>query len=123
MQAYYDREPKKLEAVGNGSYLYHYNIKEVEQDLGDEEKYTQWECDEVTVWMPITSNKITEAVIAERWDGNYEQKLVNEYNSAMMGLYDEEVAEKKKTAYKEFLSERNGLKAMVDEDCKEMGID
>lgn len=122
MQAYYDHKPLTIEKVGNGSYLYHYNIKEVEQDQGDEEMRTQWECEEVTVWLPLTSNKITEAVIAERWDKNYEQKLINEYNSAIFGLYDDDTATKKKQAYMDFLQERADLKAMVDEDCKKYGI-
>lgn len=122
MQAYYDNKPLTIEKVGNGSYLYHYNVKEVEQDQGDEEKRTQWECEEVTVWLPLTSNKITEAVIAKRWDKNYEQKLINEYNSALFGLYDDTTATQKKQAYIAFLQERADLKAMVDEDCKKYGI-
>lgn len=123
MQAYYDSKPQALEAVGNGSYLYHYNVQEETVDMGEEAKKTQWKCDEVTVWPPVTSNSITEAVIAEQWDANYEQKLVNEYNSATLGLYDETTAEMKKAAYKTFLTDRAKLKAMVDEDCKAWGIE
>jgi len=32
MQAFYDSKPSVLEAVGNGSYLYRTDIKEVETD-------------------------------------------------------------------------------------------
>ena len=125
MKAFYDNQPSKLEPVGNGSYHYRYNINEVEkpsQGEDVEQTQTQWECEEVTVWAPLSANKITEKVLTERWDGNYEQKLVNEYNSAQMGLLSEEEAALRIEAYKAFLTERAALKAMVDSDCEEIGI-
>ena len=33
MQAFYDNQPKKLEAVGNGSFRYRYNIREEEKPV------------------------------------------------------------------------------------------
>lgn len=124
MQAFYDHKPSVLEAVGNGSYKYRWDIVEMEQPAHDEggEPTTQWKCQEVTVWAPVTSNKITEAVISELWDSNYEQKLVNEYNAAQLGVYDEETAAAKVAAYKVFLTERNAVKTQVDADCAELGI-
>ena len=47
---------------------------------------------------------------------------MNEYNSAVMGLYDEDTAGKKTAAYKAFLEARAALKAMVEADCEEAGI-
>ena len=124
MAIYSDKQPLKLEAVGNGSYLYHYNIEEVDRPAQEGEAAgKQWQYEEVTVWAPITANKITEKVLTSRWDANYEQKLVNEYNSAQMGLLSEEDAVRKTEAYKAFLTERNRLKAQVDSDCAELGID
>ena len=124
MQAFYDHKPSVLEAVGNGSYKYRWDIVEMEQPAHEEggEPTTQWKCQEVTVWSPVTSNKITEAVISELWDSNYEQKLVNEYNAAQLGVYDEKTAAAKVAAYKAFLTERNAVKAQVDADCAELGI-
>lgn len=125
MKAFYDNKPQKLEPVGNGSYHYRYNISEVEkpsQGEDVEQTQTQWECEEVTVWAPLSANKITEKVLTERWDGNHEQKLVNEYNSAQIGLLSEEEAALRIEAYKAFLTERTALKAMVDSDCEEIGI-
>lgn len=124
MVAFYDMKPSKLEAVGNGSYVYRYNIEEFtpETSEGEEPRAAQWKCEEVTVWSPVTSNKITEAVISEKWDGNYEQKLVNEYNAAQLGLYDKDEAAARVQAYRDFLSERSALKAQVDTDCAELGI-
>lgn len=123
MQAYYDNKPSVLEAVGNGSYRYRWQIEEVEAPtMPDEEPRTQWQCNEVIVWTPLSSNKITEAVLTQVYPNNYEQKLINEYNAALMGMYDEETRQRKITAYTEFLTERNALKAQIDADCKELNI-
>ena len=126
MQAFYEGKPSKLEAVGNGSYLYRYNIEEVEMMNGEEEPRKQWQCDEVTVWSPISSNKITQAAIADKWDSDYEQKLVNEYNGAQMGVYGGSAKSTEAKAitakYKAFLEERATLKAQVDADCKELKV-
>lgn len=126
MQAFYDNKPSKYEAVGNGSYLYRYNIQEQEQtdtqEESAEEARKQWSCEEVTVWSPISSNKITQAVIADRWDSDYEQKLVNEYNGAQLGVYTDEEAEAIIAKYKAFLTERAELKKTIDADCEELDI-
>ena len=123
MKAFYSQKPKVLEAVGNGSYLYRYNITEEQiEAIEQTEQQTQWSCEEVTVWAPISANKITEKVLTEKWDNNYEQKLVNEYNAAVMGMLSEDIAQKRKDAYMTFLQERAELKTIVDNDCKEMGI-
>jgi hypothetical protein len=116
--AFYDHKPSTFEAVGNGSWLYRYNIQEVPAPSQEDEQgqRTQWQCDEVTVWPPIDANKITAAVISDRWDSNYEQKLINEYNAAKLGIYDTYTADAKLATYKAFLQERADLKATVDED-------
>lgn len=128
MKVIYDNEPSVLEAVGNGSHRYHYDIKAVKaestENFSGTESKTQYECQEVIVWEPITSNKITEAVIADKWDGNYEQKLINEYNAIQFGITTDKAEIAIKTAaYKEFLEERARLKAIIDADCKTLGIE
>ena len=134
MLAFYDNKPSVLEAVGNGSYKYRFDITEntpeaaatsSDDSSAQEEQKTQWQCQEVIVWSPVTSNKITEAVITEVCDHNYEQKLVNEYNAAQLGMYGEktgEEAQKRINAYTEYLSTREKLKAQVDADCAKLGI-
>lgn len=131
MKSVYDSKPSILEAVGNGSYLYRWNIQEeqVEQvnntsEEGVQESVTrtQWACEEATVWMPLSANKILSAVISEKWDGNYEQKLINEFNAANLGVYSEDEAAAKIEAYKNFLNERALIKAQVDEDCQNLNI-
>lgn len=125
MQAFYDNKPSILEAVGNGSYYYRFNIQEIESDTENNESSTKWSCDEVIVWAPISANKITETVISDMWNANYEQKAINEYNAAQLGIYGEitgEEAQAKINAYKQFLKTRSELKKQIDEDCAELGI-
>ena len=122
MKAFYDSKPSKFEKVGNGSFLYRYGINEVEVAQATK---TQYECNEVVVWSPYSSNTILEAVIRDRWDNNYEQKLINEYNGAKLGVYGSTTsteAKEKEAAYTAFLNERKALKEQIDADCAELGI-
>lgn len=124
MTAFYDSKPSTLEALGNGCNIYRWNIQEEAHEAREMESAPtrQWRCQEVRVWSPLSANKITEACIGGLWDSNYEQKLVNEYNAAQLGMYDEAVAKAKIAAYKKFLTERNTIKAQVDTDCTILGI-
>ena len=136
MLAFYDNKPSVLEAVGNGSYKYRFDITEKtpetvttssdDSNAQEGEQRTQWQCQEVTVWSPVTSNKITEAVITDYLgDSNYEQKLINEYNAVQLGLYGSKTGEEAKkhiAAYTEYLNTRAALKAKIDADCAELGI-
>lgn len=135
--AFYDEKPSILEAVGNGSYLYRFNI--VEQPAQDvprdsdnehpttsEEPRPQWKCDEVTVFAPLTANRITQAVIALICPASREQKLVNEYNAACLGLIGgaktSQQAQRKINDYKDFLRLRDEAKQRIDNDCIALGI-
>lgn len=136
-RSYYDAKPSKFEAVGNGSYIYRWDIQEEETQMqvmaeGEEQPvadltHTQYSCYEVVVWAPISSNKITEAAIRSMWDANYEQKLINEYNAANLGIYGgsktSDEAKEKISAYKDFLAERSALKSQIDADCTDLNIE
>ena len=125
--AIYDEKPSKYEAVGNGSYLYRWYIEEIQvpNNSDSETTVSKWQCEEVTVWPPVTPNKVTEAVITSKWDNNYEQKLVNDYNAAKLGVYGSTTsteAKEKVAAYTAYLNERKALKEQIDADCAELGI-
>ena len=120
---YYDKKPSVIETEHNGRTRYRYHIERYEQqDEQIGEVREGWQCEEVIVYAPLSSNKLLQAVITDAYPADYEQKLVNEYNSAVMGLYDADTAERKIDAYKAFLQARAELKAMVESDCKEAGI-
>lgn len=121
MKTYYDEKPAAIEAVGNGGYYYRWNIQE-ETTESEEQPRKQWQCEQVIVYAPLTSNKIVQAAIAEVWGLDIENKMLNEFNGAQLGVYDEASAADKIAKYKQFLAERNALKAQVDADCKEAGI-
>lgn len=134
-RSYYDARPSKFEAVGNGSYIYRWDIQEEaapqqimaegEDQPAAESSRTQYSCYEVIVWASVSSNKITEAVIRAMWDANYEQKLINEYNAAKEGVFGDvssEEAQKYIAAYKDFLTQRKAVKAQVDADCDVLKI-
>ena len=121
MKAIYDNIPAVFEKVGNGSYLYRWNIKEQTVENGnDNEKRTQYACEEVTLWPPLSANSVMESVITETYPSNYEQKLINDYNAVSLGVMEDEdggiVAR-----YKEFLDVRATLKSQVDKDYHDFG--
>ena len=127
--AIYDNKPSIFEANGDGSYTYRWNIREVEMPAGGDteaaETTTNWECEEVIVWGTVTSDKLTEAVIGKVCPVGREQKLINEYNAANLGVYGAKTstaAQEKIAAYKSFLTERDALKAQVDADCATLKI-
>lgn len=131
-RAYYDAFPSKFEAVGNGSFRYRFDIQEELSpiriipegtvNLINGQQDVQYSCYEVIVWGTVTRGKITQAVINQMWDPNYEQKLINEYNSAKLGIYSGEEAKKKIAAYNQFLEERAALKDQMDADFEELNI-
>lgn len=123
--AIYDAKPSKYEAVGNGSFIYRWNIEEIQVPDNSETTVSKWQCEEVTVWSTVTPNKVTEAVITSKWPNNYEQKLVNDYNAAKLGVYGSTTsteAKEKEAAYTAYLNERKALKEQIDADCAELGI-
>lgn len=125
--AIYDNKPSIFEANGDGSYTYRWNIREVEIAAGgdSEETTTKWECEEVIVWGTVTSDKLMEAVIGKMCPVGREQKLINEFNAANLGVYGAKTsaaAQAKIEAYKSFLTERDALKAQVDADCATLKI-
>lgn len=123
--AIYDAKPLVYEANNDGSYTYRWNIHEVQMPSGgtdSESTTTKWECREVVVWGTVTRNKITEKVVTTLWDGDYEKKLINDFNAAKEGLFSGEEAKKCLDAYKTFLSERKAVKEQVDSDCNTLKI-
>ena len=122
MKTYSDNKPEVFEPIGDGGYRYNYNIKEVEVerlDITDSKsivKQTQWEYDNVIIYLPIDKDKITRTVIANTWDINYENKLINDYNEISLGNFTEEEINKRTNNYITFLQERKRLKEMIDND-------
>lgn len=121
---HYDFKPSKLEANGNGSYTYRWDIQEVQVEnhfgeAGDNGQTTKWTCNEVVVWGMVTNDKLKKAVITHLWDSDKETKIINDYNAAQLGILTEKSAT---DDYKEYLQKRKAIKEMIDNDCKELNI-
>lgn len=121
MKTYSDNKPKVFESIGNGAFRYNYNIKEIEVDRFDIidksiVKQTQWEYNNVIIYLPIDKNKITKAVIVNTWNIDYENKLINDYNEISLRNLTEEEIDKRTNNYITFLQERKRLKEMIDND-------
>lgn len=120
MAAFYDEKPSVLEAVGNGSYLYRWNIKEVVPELSEgseeTERQSQWSCYEAVIWPPVTSDKVITAVIRQTYTAEAEIALVNKFNAYQQGLdVDADVVQE----YTDYLSFIANTKRMVKQDLGE----
>lgn len=124
-RAYYDTKPPKLEAVGNGNYLYRWDIQEEEvqhemMQEGKEEpvssvKKVQYSCREVTIHGKPEYGKCVEAVIRSDYSAEAELALINQFNAYQQGvLSDAGVV----SEYKEYLAFVSSVKSMVKEDLE-----
>lgn len=117
-RAYYDKEPLKIEAVGNGNYLYRWDIQEETTtshgDSEDEsETITQYSCEETTIHGEPTYDKCVEAVIRHNLSVEQEFALVNKYNSYNQGVIQDANVVRE---YEDYLSTLKGIKNMVKKD-------
>ena len=117
IKSYFDEKPQVFEKIERGKYYYRWNIKQHNFQTENGEKQ-DWEADQIIVYAPLSSNKILEKAIEYLWESNAEQKLLNDYNAANLGILDETYIEK----YKTFLTERKVLKTQVEKDCLEYNI-
>jgi len=111
-------KPEVIDSLNNGqgTFLYNHNIKEVKV-IADKEGSieittdveratgTMFQYDSVRVEYPKTADNIFST-------------LVNEYQSAMLGL----LAESAKAPYEDFLKDRLAIREMVDADCETYNI-
>ena len=117
MKAFYDAKPSALEAVGNGNYLYRWDIKEENAPGGEsgEGERTQWTCREVTIHGEPSYGKCVEAVIRSDYSAEAELALINQYYAYQTGVTsDAAVVEE----YEEYLAYVAGIKEMVKKDME-----
>ena len=110
----YSERPSVFQTYENGEVQYRWDIEEVISD-----NTSQWKCNEVTINSPIDKYKLTQAVITSIWDSDLEKKLINDYNGAKAGLFDEETNQKYIDAYNDFLIQRKAIKEQIDLDWNE----
>lgn len=106
----YSERPSVFQTYENGEVQYRWDIEEV---------ISQWKCKEVTIYAPIEKEQLTQTVITSIWDSDLEKKLINDYNGAKAGLFDEETNQKYIDAYNDFLIQRKAIKEQIDLDWNE----
>jgi hypothetical protein len=111
MVAYYDEKPNVFSKT-NTQITYRWDIIE---EINEENERSFYKCNEVTFYLPVSREKLTQEVVNELWSNDDEKKLINDYNSAMI-LGD--VESKDVLRYKEFLIERNRVKEQIKEDYR-----
>lgn len=115
---------------GQGTFLYNHNIKEVsviESEMGGvqvttdddpEANGTMYQYDSLRVEYPKTADNIFSTLLTAKYPSKTESKLMNEYQSAVMGLLDDSAKE----PYEAFLQDRLNIRSMVDADCETYNI-
>lgn len=115
---------------GQGTFMYNHNIKEVSVIKGkeggitvtsdDDEKATgkMFQYDSVRVEYPKTADNIFSTLLTAKYPSKTESKLMNEYQSAMLGLLDESY----KKPYEDFLKDRLAIRNMIDADAETYNI-
>jgi hypothetical protein len=123
IKTYYSQQPTKFER-GKQCAIIRLDInKESVVAAADEtEGDPQWSAYEFRRYEPITQNIFIEEIFTRLYGNDYENKLINEYNAAKMGLYPDGEMEQKITRYRAFLQERAERKAEIERICNENGI-
>ena len=112
---FYSEKPSVFQEFENGAVSYRWDIIE-DIPLDGEIRTSQWSCSEVTIYSPINKEKLIQAVITSIWDNDFEKKLINDYNGAMAGLFDEETNNRYIANYNEFLMQRKAIKEQIQLD-------
>lgn len=118
-RAYYDIKPSAFEAVGNGDFLYHWDIKEetIDNNNMDEDvtERKQYSCYEVTIHGKPEYGKCVEAVIRYNYTAEDELSLINKYNAYQQGIVnDDDIVNE----YMNYLSFISSVKEMIKRDLE-----
>ncbi len=126
-----NEKPAVIEDLNNGqgTFLYNHNIKEVlvvESEMGgieittdpDAATGTMYQYDSVRVEYPRTADNIFGTLLQAKYPSDRESKLVNEYQSAELGILSPDA----KVGYENFLRDRKAIRGMVDADCSTLNI-
>lgn len=110
-EVYFSERPNTFQEYDNGAVQYRWDIEEITTN-----ETSQWKCKEITIYAPISKEQLTQAVITSLWDNDFEKKLINDYNGAKAGLFDEETNQKYIGNYNEFLTQRKAIKEQIELD-------
>lgn len=117
MKSISDDKPNVFQNLGNGSWFYNYNFKEIDQpkevDQEDVPTKKAWECDSVLLWGTPNRKDTKKAVIANIWDVTQEIDLANDNKRFELGISKDKSLQDNYIAY---LNKVEEIKQMVDSD-------
>jgi hypothetical protein len=119
MKSNSDVRPPILQDLGDGSWHYNYNIKEVPVITESGEEKTAFEYETVHIWGKPDYDTLANAVIAEHYSLPEETALINKYNAFSLKL-SIDPADKQK--YETYLKKISDLKAMIKVDLRALGL-
>ena len=121
MKSSSDVKPKVFQDLGDGSWHYNFNIREVDLPVEEEGQPAKkgFEYETVHIWGTPNYDICVKAVLRDRRDETEEFKLINKYNSYALGLSTEETYKK---GYEAYLQEVLDVKAMVKVDIAGAGF-
>ena len=98
---------------------YHAEIRlGIQQEPTAEDTDTeQWSATLTPAYEPLSQNKFIDSAMSLIYGNDYEDKLINEYNAANLGIYDEETSRAMTERYKAFLANRKTMKAEIERIC------
>lgn len=109
--------PQTIQKLGNGTYYYNYDIKEVEAEVTDQEGDTKLELQYNFIQVLLSGQPnykdCVKAIVRSFLTVDEEFDLINSYNSYTENLTEDSEA---LLEYKEYLSKLKEIKAKVKED-------
>lgn len=114
MVAYYDERPSVFSKT-NTQITYRWDIVE---EINEENERSSYKCNEVTFYLPVSREKLTQEVINALWSNDEEKKLINGYNSSIITGDNPDAVDR----YIDFINERNRVKAQVKEDFRKINL-
>lgn len=105
---------------------YHAEIRlgiQQEPTTNEDTDTPQWSATVIPSCEPLSQNKFIEAAMSLIYGNDYEDKLINEYNAAALGIYDQVTSAAMIERYKAFLANRKAMKAEIERICIENGIE
>jgi hypothetical protein len=118
MKSNSDVRPPVLLDLGDGSWHYNYNVKEMPVTTESGEDKTAFEYETVHIWGKPNYDMLANAVIAEHYSPSEETALINKYNAFTLKLSTDSTD---KERYETYLKDVTGLKAMIKEDLRALG--
>ena len=98
-------------------------INEDPSPITEEGEPLQWSATVIPANEPLSQNKFIESAMTMIYGNDYEDKLINEYNAANLGIYDEETSLAMVERYKAFLATRKTMKAEIERICIKNNIE